>query len=168
MHATTAPPAEGDSDWTPIRPFPGLGTIQSFVSGDPSGPRIRVAYFQRARDRMLVGRAWFGPGSQGPPGHVHGGAVAAVLDEAMGAAAWLAGHPSVGARIEVDYRAMMPLGLDAIFEAGIASVNGRKIATYARLLDTSGSLLAKSEGLFIRMTDEQAAAFASLRDATAR
>lgn len=156
MASTVAPPAQGESDWTPIRPFPGSGTRRSFVSGDPAGSRLRIAYFQRARDGLLVGRAWFGPGSEGPPGHVHGGAVASVLDEAMGAAAWFGGLPSVAARIEVDYREMIRLGMDAVFEAGVNAVNGRKIATYGRLLDPAGALLAQSEGLFIRITDEQA------------
>lgn len=154
MPTRTAPPVEHDEDWTPIRPFPGHGN-RSFASGDPGGSRLRIAYFRRAGDGMLVGRAWFGPGSEGPPGHVHGGAVASVLDEAMGAAAWLAGYPCVAARLEVDYRAMIRLGMDARFEVAIRSVNGRKIATEGRLFDESGALLAQSHGLFIAVTDQQ-------------
>ena len=105
---------------------------------------------------MLVGRAWFGPGSEGPPGHAHGGAVASVLDEAMGAAAWLAGHPCVAARLQVDFCEMIRVGVDAMFETSIVSINGRKIVTAGRLLDTNGLVLAKSEGLFIRISEDQA------------
>jgi hypothetical protein len=36
------------------------------------------------------------------PGYAHGGSVAAALDEAMGGAAWWAGHQSVAARLAVD------------------------------------------------------------------
>ena len=36
---------------------------------------------------------------QGPPGHADGGSLAAVLDEAMGAAVWLAGHSVVAAHL---------------------------------------------------------------------
>lgn len=104
---------------------------------------------------MLVGHAWFGPGTEGPPGHVHGGAVASVLDEAMGAAAWFSGYPSVAARLEVDYREMIRLGVDAWFEAAVRSVNGRKIVTEAQLLDDTGALLAKSKGLFVAFTERQ-------------
>jgi acyl-coenzyme A thioesterase PaaI-like protein len=155
MSTPTAPPIVHDANWRPIKPFPGSGTRPSYVSGDRDGSRLRIAYFQRTTDGMLVGRAWFGPGSEGPPGHVHGGAVAAVLDEAMGAAAWFAGHPSVAARLEVDYRAMIRVGLDAWFEASLVSIEGRKIATEARLLDADGTLLAKSQGLFIKMSGDQ-------------
>lgn len=112
-------------------------------------------YFQRQSDRALVARAWFGQGAEGPPGYAHGGSVAAVLDEAMGAAAWVAGHPSIAARIEVDFRSMVPLGIDAQVEMTVEKVEGRKITTRARLLDAEGRALAESAGLFLRLTDDQ-------------
>ena len=40
----------------------------------------------------------------GPPGHVHGGAMAAALDEAMGAVCWMNGHPVVAATISREIR----------------------------------------------------------------
>jgi acyl-coenzyme A thioesterase PaaI-like protein len=158
----TAPPVAPLGGWEAVKPFPGMGARRSFASGDPDGSRLRIAYFRRLSDGMLVGRAWFGPGSEGLPGHAHGGAVAAVLDEAMGAAAWMNRYPCVAARLSVDYRAMIPLGLDALFEAAITSVDGRKIATEARLLDDDGAVLAKSDGLFILISDDHAARFAAL------
>jgi acyl-coenzyme A thioesterase PaaI-like protein len=155
-HAITAaaPPIDPDRDWEPVAPFPGMGTSRSFASGDPTGSRLRIAYFRRRTDAMLVGRAWFGPGTEGVPGHAHGGAVAAVLDEAMGAAVWLRGLPSVAGRLSVEYVEMVPLGTDAIFETTITAIEGRKIATAGKLLDPAGLLLAKSEGLFIQMTEQ--------------
>ena len=136
-----------------IAPFP--GPPQSFVSGDPDGHRLRVAYFRRQADGVLFARAWFGRGAEGPPGYAHGGSVAAVLDEAMGAAAWAAGLPSIAARIEVDFRTMVPLGTDAAVETSVEKVEGRKIITRARLLDGYGRVLAESVGLFVRLTDDQ-------------
>jgi acyl-coenzyme A thioesterase PaaI-like protein len=152
--STAAPPG-----CVPVYPFP--GAPQSFVSGDPNGHRLRVAYFQQ-QDRTLTARAWFGRGAEGPPGYAHGGAVAAVLDEAMGAAAWAGGHPSIAARIEVDFRLPVPLGIDAVVEMSVERIEGRKIATRARLRDADGRVLAESAGLFVRLTDEQ------LRDARRR
>jgi len=64
--ASLTAPEEG---WTPIEPLVSVGTGRSFVSGDPEGDRLRVRYFRRARDGALVGRVWFGPGAEGPPGH---------------------------------------------------------------------------------------------------
>ena len=48
-----------------------------------------IHYFRTGPDRSLRAKVLFGPGTQGPPGHAHGGSMAAVLDEAMGGAAWM-------------------------------------------------------------------------------
>jgi acyl-coenzyme A thioesterase PaaI-like protein len=154
MTTRKAPDATPEPGWTPIQPFPQLRPIRSFVSGDPDGDRLRVAYFRRERDGALVGRVWFGPGTEGPPGCAHGGSVAAVLDEAMGAAAWMAGHAVVAARLTTNFRRMVPLGSDAILEAWVADVEGRKVTTRARLLDASSEPFADGEGLFVLLEPE--------------
>ena len=38
---------------------------------------------------------------QGPPGHAHGGASAAILDEVMGLVVWAAGHKVLAANINI-------------------------------------------------------------------
>src|SRR5665213_4501127 len=43
-------------------------------------------------------------------GMVHGGIVALLLDEAVGWAAWHAGHPGVTGRLQVSYRRPLKLG----------------------------------------------------------
>src|SRR2546428_5898542 len=43
-------------------------------------------------------------------GMAHGGLVALLLDEAVGWAAWHAGHPGVTGRLQVSYRRPMKLG----------------------------------------------------------
>jgi len=43
-------------------------------------------------------------------GMAHGGVVARMLDEAVGWAAWHAGHPSVTGRLQVSYRRPLKLG----------------------------------------------------------
>lgn len=147
--------------WTPIDPFRLEGGAGSFVTGrgrdgePPDGDRLRVRYFLRAGDSRLVGRAWFGPGAQGPPGHAHGGAIAAVLDEAMGAAAWVAGHVAVAARLDTSFLRMLPLGTDATLEAWVEREQGRKIWTAGRLLDGAGEPFATASGLFIELPPER-------------
>jgi acyl-coenzyme A thioesterase PaaI-like protein len=86
---------------------------------------------------------------QGPPGHAHGGCLAAVLDEAMGAAVWCAGHPVVAARLEVDFRAAVPLFAPCRVEAWVESVNGRKIWAQAEVRSASGVLATQARGLYI-------------------
>lgn len=159
-----AVPEEG---WRPFQPFPELAARESFVSGGPSTHRLRVSYFRRQGDRRLVGRAWFGPETQGPPGHAHGGAVSAVMDEALGAAAWAEGHHIVVARLCVDFRAMVPLGTDAAFEAWVESVHGRKVRTRGRLTAADGSLLAEGEALCVMLASDHLEKFEAARAAKA-
>jgi acyl-coenzyme A thioesterase PaaI-like protein len=146
--------------WQPINPFRLEGGVGGFLSGRgedglaADGDRLRVRYFLRA-DGRLVGRAWFGPGAQGPPGHAHGGAIAAVLDEAMGAAAWVAGHVAVAARLDTSFLRMLPLGTDATLEAWVEREEGRKIWTAGRLLDGAGQPFATASGLFIELPRER-------------
>lgn len=150
-----APPLVIEPGWTAIQPFPELPAARSFVSGDPSGDRLRVAYFRAEGDERLLARAWFGPGAEGPPGHAHGGSVAAVLDEAMGACCWMLGHPVVAARLTVNFVEAVPLGLDARVEAAVERVDGRKVHTRASLSGAGGETLATATGLFVVLTGAQ-------------
>ncbi len=150
MNTAAVPP-----DWTPIEPFPELATNGVFISRDPGTRRLRLRFFRRAADDRLVATAWFGPGTEGPPGHAHGGSIASALDEAMGAAAWYAGYPVVAARLTIEYRDMVPLGTEAIVEMQIESIEGRKVRTRGRLLGADGTIFAEGEGLFIVLGREQ-------------
>lgn len=143
---------EGESGWEPVTGFNERHRVESFVSGEPAGQRLRVRYFRRVADDALMVRVWFGPGTQGPPGHVHGGAQAALLDETMGFAAWMAGYRVVAAHIEVDFRAMVPLEAAGTVEAKVARVSGRKIEVQARLELDNGTVAAESNGLFIQLS----------------
>ena len=148
------------SDWTPIVPYPGAGTRPNFVCGGPADGRLRLSYFRRGGDGALVARVWFGPGSEGPPGTAHGGAVAAALDDVMGAGVWLAGHPAFAARIVVDFREMVPIGLEGVIETRIEGTEGRKVRIRAWLTD-GDRVYAESEGLFVILGPEQLAAMSA-------
>lgn len=161
----TAPPVTPELDWEAVQPLRIEGGRGSFVSGDPEGDRLRVAYFRRTTDGALVGRAWLGPGAEGPPGHAHGGATAAVLDEAMGAAAWMEGWVVVAVHLEVDFRRMVPLATDAWMEARVESVDGRKVRTRGRLHDAAGEDFAVATAVFVTLDPER---FASLLGRVAR
>jgi acyl-coenzyme A thioesterase PaaI-like protein len=156
MSATkmTAPEVVPDPGWIPVKPFRLEGGRGSFVTGDPEGDRLRVRYFRRPSDGRLMGRAWFGPGAQGPPGHAHGGSIAAVLDEAMGAASWLEGHLVVAVQLNTSFRVMLPLGTDAYLEAWVEGADGRKVRTRSRLY-SEGTTFAEAEGLFLEIDAER-------------
>jgi uncharacterized protein (TIGR00369 family) len=60
-------------------------------------------------DGVLTSEFTLNEAHQGPPGHTHGGASAAILDEVMGLVVWAAGHKVVAANININYRKPLPL-----------------------------------------------------------
>jgi acyl-coenzyme A thioesterase PaaI-like protein len=151
----SAPPVTPEPGWVPVQPFPSIPEDHSFLTADPSDDRIRIAYFRAPTGDALYARVWFGAGTQGPPGQVHGGAMAAVLDEAMGGAAWMNGLEVVAARITISFLRMLPVDSETTLEAWVDLVEGRKVSARARLRDPSGRIVTEGEGLFVVLTEEQ-------------
>lgn len=146
-----APPISPAPGWEPVRPFPNKPSPHSFVSGAEAGRRTRVAYFRAPGSDHLHACVWFGPGSEGPPESVHGGAIAAVLDEAMGAVCWMNGHPVVGARITINYAHLTPVGFSGRVESWIENIERRKIFIRSQLTGEDGKVHAEGEALFIML-----------------
>lgn len=124
-----------------------VGESLRFVSGDPEGDRFRISYFRDA-DQHLHARIWFGPETQGPPGHAHGGSIAAVMDESLGLAAWAAGYPVVVGNLNVSFRNLLPLEQVVTLESEVVSVDGRKIMVHGRLF-SGDTLYAEGQCLCI-------------------
>ena len=136
--------------------LPFLALADTFVSGDLSNHRLNIRYCQSKKDGSLLGRVLFGPGTQGPPDHAHGGSMAALLDEAMGGAAWMSGHPVVAAQLNITFRTMLPLGTRCVVSARVIEVNGRKIKTTAELRDAdNGKMYCSGEALFVTLDQEK-------------
>jgi acyl-coenzyme A thioesterase PaaI-like protein len=154
----TAPAAQAEPGWQPVVPFPSAeGTFLH------EGDRVRIAYFRKPNQPHLYAKAWFGRKTMGPPGHVHGGAMAAALDEAMGAVCWMNGHKTVAANISVKFVALLPIDTETILESRIDRVEGRKIFTRASLTNPAGQVVAEGEGLFIVLKEEALRAMAPTR-----
>jgi acyl-coenzyme A thioesterase PaaI-like protein len=145
----TAPVAQPEPGWEPVVPFPSAeGTFLH------EGDRVRIAYFRKPGEPQLYAKAFFGKKTMGPPGHVHGGAMASALDEAMGAVCWMNHHRVVAATITVTFIAMLKIGSETILEGAIERVEGRKVSTRASLTDLSGRRVAEATGLFIVLKEE--------------
>ena len=59
--------------------------------------------------------------------------MAAVLDEALGLAAWAAGYPIVVGNLNVNFRNLLPLQTVVTVESKVVSVAGRKIMVHGRI-----------------------------------
>ncbi len=105
-------------------------------------------------ENRAFGRVRFGSAYEGPPGHVHGGFIAAAFDEVLGYAQSLAENPGMTGRLTVHYRSPTPLELELRFEAWVERVEGRKTITRGELY--AGELLcAEAEGLFVAIDRER-------------
>lgn len=135
--------------WEDAVPFPHVPAQKNFISGNPESQTIRVRYFKNPKTLQFAARAWFGPQAEGPPGHAHGGSQAALLDEGMGAVAWLSGHTVLAAKLEINFRAPLRLGTTVTMTSEIERVEGKKIYARARLVGDDGALFSESTGLFV-------------------
>ncbi|CAM9378349.1 unnamed protein product [Ectocarpus sp. 8 AP-2014] len=103
---------------------------------------------------VMAGSVVFSSGCEGPPDHVHGGAVSTALDDVLGTMAWReVGFPRWGLptmRLTVRFLAGAPMERQLRFDTCVVKREGRKVFVEAALRDpTCGNkLLAEGEGLF--------------------
>lgn len=143
----------GEAGWLPFDAPALVGDSLRFVSGEPDGNRFRVRYFLNA-EQQLQARVWFGPETEGPPGHAHGGSVAAALDEVLGLAAWAAGYPVVVGNLNVSFRNLLPLEQVVTVESRIVSAEGRKVMVHGRII-SGETVHAEGECLCITIPNKQ-------------
>ncbi len=86
---------------------------------------------------------------QGPPGHAHGGASAAILDEVMGLVVWAAGHKVLAANIDINYRKPLPLFQPLIAEARISEVGDRKIISEGKIMLADSTVAVEGSGVYV-------------------
>lgn len=147
---------QGEAGWKDCDAPALVGETLRFVSGDQTGNRFRMRYF-RNQEEELVAKVWFGPVTEGPPGHAHGGSIAAVLDEVLGLAAWAAGHPIVVGNLNVSFKKLQPIETVVQVNTRIASVNGRKVQVEGEICSLDGEVYAQGEALCIVLSKEQLA-----------
>lgn len=99
-----------------------------------------------------AGRCWtefiLGAAYEGPPGHVHGGISALILDHVLGEAAVHDDKPNFTGTIMLRYRRATPLGrLRA--DAAIDRIEGVKTIVRGAISDDDG-VTVEAEGVFIR------------------
>jgi len=124
---------------------------QSPIRGglNPLAPPLSLEVTTRSDGTPVVrGRARLGMAYEGPPHGVHGGWVAALFDDLLGATQVLADAPGVTASLTVRFRAVTPIDEDLDFEAWLHEDRGRRVVAYATCR-AAGALTAEAEALFV-------------------
>lgn len=105
---------------------------------DPTNPRVFRC------------RATFGAADEGPPGLVHGGVLAFVLDHCFGAASTLAEIPGVTGTLTLRYERPTPLHEELTFVGEVERTEGRK-AFLRGAVSANGEVCVRAEAVMITL-----------------
>lgn len=89
-----------------------------------------------------------GPAYEGPPHHVHGGIIAAALDQVLGHVPAALGRPGMTAYLNTTYERPTPLGPVSL-RARLVAQDGWKMTVTGELVLPDGEVSARAEGLFV-------------------
>jgi acyl-coenzyme A thioesterase PaaI-like protein len=89
-----------------------------------------------------------GAAYEGPPGHVHGGVCAMILDHVLGATAHKPGRPAVTGTLTLRYRRGTPLGQPLRAQAHVERIDGVKTFAVGHIAGPDG-VTVEAEGVFI-------------------
>ena len=118
---------------------------------------LEVGELSDGRPAML-GRARLDRVREGPPQCAHGGVVAGLFDEVMGAAQRLTGREGgVTGRLTIRYRKPTPLGTDLVFRAWIDDDRHRRVRVKADCVMAgdpadAAVITAQAEAIFLRVS----------------
>jgi uncharacterized protein (TIGR00369 family) len=124
--------------------------------GSPVAPPMLVEDFPD--EGRCVGRVTVGKKHEGPPGLVHGGVLAILLDHVLARSARAAGHGGLTATLTVTYRRPVHLGVPLLVTGQLGSVHGRRATATARLVaeDDPGTTLAEGEAVLVALRSDRA------------
>lgn len=131
-----------------------------FVCGTENPKSIGMKWFID-KDKKIFGKITLTKEQQGPPNHTHGGASAALLDEAMGAAAWVSGYKVVSVNLNINFLKPVPLGVPLKVLGYLKNKEGKKIFAEGQIILPDDeiavegrSILVEPEGFFLGMDAE--------------
>lgn len=135
-------------DRSPARTRSGDGRLveRSPLSGigNPIAPPLDL----RFEDGRAIATAVFDERYEGPPGHVHGGIIAAAFDEILGVGQIGSGQVGPTGELTIRLHRPTPLHREVEFSSWVAEHAGRKVTVKA-VVRCDDEVLAEATGLFI-------------------
>jgi uncharacterized protein (TIGR00369 family) len=115
---------------------------------NPAGLHLE---FLLSEDASVVCLAAVPDTFEGPPGYVHGGIIATLMDETMSKSVRVRGLRAMTRQMEIDYLRPVHSGAPIRLEGRVVRSEGRKHWTEAKILNSEGTVLAQGNGLFIEV-----------------
>jgi acyl-coenzyme A thioesterase PaaI-like protein len=146
-HVPDPPPARYFGGGTPAEIF-----AYDYVMGrwNPLAAPLRIEW----QEPTSIATATFGRAYEGPPGCVHGAAIAAAFDQVLNVANLMSGSAGPTARLTVNYRRPTPLHRELRFEGWVERREERKVHSRGRLL-VDGTVTVEAEALYIVVAADQ-------------
>jgi uncharacterized protein (TIGR00369 family) len=119
-----------------------------FGCGEANRTGLRLKFFVDEEQRVIC-HTRLAKRFEGPPGHVHGGIIATMLDEAMSKANRAHDVVAMTRQMEVEYLRPVPLQHTIMLIGRRASHDGRKNYCEAEIVNEKGTVLARGKALFI-------------------
>jgi hypothetical protein len=145
----TEPRLFGRKEWLAAKQYGGFGVMHTEVTPimggcNPLSPGLSV-WFEGDKVYGTVTYGWM---YEGVDSIAHGGWVAAVFDEFMGAAQALSGKVGMTASLTTQYHKPTPLNKPLTLEARLEESDGRKTRVHAEMKD-GDTVTASCQALFV-------------------
>ncbi|XP_060117111.1 acyl-coenzyme A thioesterase THEM4-like [Heteronotia binoei] len=119
---------------------------------DAEGLGFEYVMFCNPSEKRVVCLFQPGPYLEGPPGFVHGGSVATVLDNNLMGCAFMTVGGALMANLNITFRSPIPLGSVVLVESEVERVEGKKMFASGLVRSTDGeTIYAKATALVILM-----------------
>ncbi|XP_026172962.1 acyl-coenzyme A thioesterase THEM4 isoform X2 [Mastacembelus armatus] len=119
---------------------------------DP-GAAFEYVLFVNKEKQKCVGIFQTGHLLEGPPGHVHGGAIATMIDTVTGSHATVLSGPVMTANLNINYRSPIQLGHTVLIESSLDKMESRKTFISCKVTGTDGSkLYTEATALFLSIS----------------
>jgi acyl-coenzyme A thioesterase PaaI-like protein len=120
-----------------------------FGCGTENALGLRLQFTWEDGDCLTVLRVK--PEFSGWRGYLHGGVLAAALDEVMGNVVWKADLRAMTGKMTIRYRQAVKVGEEVLLRGRMDKVGSRLIRTSAEARRPDGTLVAEAEALYIRV-----------------
>ncbi|GII69311.1 thioesterase [Sphaerisporangium melleum] len=118
------------------------------VVGDTNPHALPLVIERRPEGGVRAGIT-FRPVHEGPPGLVHGGVSAMILDHLLGEAVAASGRAAMTGTLSLRYRKPIPYGTPVVGTAAVGRTEGRKTWVDGMIALPDGTPLVEATGLFI-------------------
>src|SRR3972149_353260 len=119
-----------------------------FVCGSENPHSIGLTWWVD-ENGILPSEVKLNEAQQGPPQLAHGGASAAILDEAMGLVVWAAGHKVAAVNLEINSHKPLPLHQPLTLAARITETDERKIFSTGEIRRPDGAIAVSGRGIYV-------------------